>query len=84
MLGKLCEISCMSPILLEWKELGEGKEEVGTRLEEWGILGAKCTEAPMVGVGARPQAWPLSWDRHSWPGAVEVGMDGTWGPFFKA
>lgn len=31
-------LSCMSSTLLEWKKLGEGREEVRVRVEEeWGV-----------------------------------------------
>lgn len=42
----------MSSILLEWKEIGEGREEVRTMVGEWGVLGVKYMEAPMLGVTA--------------------------------
>ena len=45
-------ISLMSSILLEWKKLGEGREEVRTRVEDWGVSGAKCMEAPMLSITA--------------------------------
>lgn len=48
-------LSYMSSILLEWKEIGEGREEVRTMVGEWGVLGVKYMEAPMLGVTARPQ-----------------------------